>query len=162
MMWKKGAVIMASLRKTQPMEILLVEDNSGDIELIHEAFEDAKTLSHLHIVYDGEEALDFLYRRGEYFHSVRPDLILLDLNMPKKSGREVLAIIKQDSALQDIPVIVLTSSEAEPDVLESYTLHANAYIVKPSDLMQFMHVVEAVEYFWLHMVKLPPQQKKRG
>jgi len=140
----------------QPIEILLVEDNAGDIELTQEAFHDAKIVNRTHVARNGDEALDFLYRRAGFRDVVRPDVILLDLNIPRKSGQEVLAVIKQDAALQDIPVVILTSSAAERDIVVSYKLHANAYIVKPVDLAQFLKVVETVENFWLSVVKLPP------
>lgn len=145
----------------QPIEILLVEDNAGDIELTREAFQDTKMPTRLHVARDGEEALEFLYRRGRHEHAVRPDLVLLDLNMPGMDGKEVLATIKNDDGLKEIPVIILTSSEAQMDIAKSYALHANAYIVKPVSLRQFMQVVEAVEMFWLSIVKLPPHQKRK-
>ncbi len=143
------------------MEIFLVEDNPGDIELTQEAFSDTKFPHRIHIARDGEEALDFLYRRGSHAGAVRPDLLLLDLNMPRKGGKEVLAIIKEDESLKDIPVIVLTSSEAEQDILRSYKLHANAYVVKPVDFPRFVEVVEVVERFWFEAAKLPPRQKNK-
>lgn len=146
----------------KPIEILLVEDNPGDIELTQDAFADAKIANCQHVVRDGEEALDFLYRRGKHEKAIRPDLILMDLNMPKKAGIEVLQVIKRDPILQEIPVIILTSSEAEKDIVQSYALHANAYIVKPMNLAQFLGVVQAVEQFWLSVVKLPPRRRKKG
>lgn len=141
------------------MNILLVEDNPGDIELTKEAFTRTKLDNHLHIVRNGEEALEFLYRNGKHANAVRPDLILLDLNMPRTSGKEVLSIIKEDESLRDIPVIVLTSSEAEQDIATSYNLHANAYIVKPMELDQFLHVADIVGNFWLDIARLPPAMK---
>ena len=126
----------------QPIQILLVEDNSGDIELTQEAFQDAIIPNTIHVTRNGDEALDFLYKREFYKNVSRPDLILLDLNMPGKNGKEVLAIIKNDESLKDIPVLIFTSSEAENDVVKSYSLHANAYIVKPIMLPQFLEVVE--------------------
>lgn len=146
----------------QQIEILLVEDSPGDVELTQEAFLGAKIANRLHVVRDGDEALEFLYQRGRHESAVRPDLILLDLNMPRKNGKEVLAIIKADETLREIPVIVLTSSEAEMDVAKSYQLHANAYIIKPVSLQQFLQIVEAVEMFWLSVVQLPPRQKKKA
>jgi chemotaxis family two-component system response regulator Rcp1 len=145
----------------QPIEILLVEDNPGDVELTQEAFLEAKIPYHLHVVYDGDEALEYLYKQGRHEKAIRPDLVLLDLNMPGKDGKEVLAIIKEDAGLKDIPVNILTSSEAEMDIVKSYALHANAYIVKPANLLQFLEVIEGVESFWLSIVKLPPRKKKR-
>lgn len=153
---------MIKFNNPQPIEILLVEDSPGDVELTQEAFHAAEIANRLHVTRDGNEALEFLWRRGCYESAVRPDLILLDLNMPGKDGKEVLAIIKEDENLKEIPVIVLTSSEAEMDIAKSYALHANAYIVKPVSLNQFLHVVEAVEMFWLSVVKLPTRQKKRA
>ena len=148
-------------KNPQPIEILLVEDNQGDVELTQNAFHNAKIANRLHVARDGEDALDFLFQRGKYEQAIRPDVVLLDLNMPGMSGKDVLAIIKEDEAIKDIPVVILTSSDAEQDIVKSYKLHANAYIVKPVDLLQFLHVVEAVEMFWLTVVKLPPKQKKK-
>ena len=137
------------------IEILLVEDNPGDIRLTREALKDAKMLNHLSVCTDGEEAMRFLRREDEYAGSPRPELILLDLNMPKKDGREVLAEIKDLPELKRIPVVMLTTSTAEHDILESYDLHANCYITKPVDLEQFVTVVKTIEDFWLTIVKLP-------
>jgi CheY-like chemotaxis protein len=137
------------------IEILLVEDNPGDVRLTQEAFKESKLTNRLHIVRDGEEALAFLRREGPYAHAARPDLILLDLNLPKKDGREVLAVIKADDALKRIPVVVLTTSAAEQDILRAYELHANCYITKPMDLDQFLKVVQAIEEFWLVIVTRP-------
>lgn len=137
------------------IEILLVEDSPGDIRLTKEALKDAKMLNNLNVCTDGEEAMAFLRREGEYLDSPRPDLILLDLNMPKKDGREVLAEIKDDQLLKRIPVVMLTTSTAEQDILASYDLHANCYITKPVDLDQFVTVVQTIEDFWLTIVKLP-------
>lgn len=153
---------MTNFTVSQPIEILLIEDNAGDIELTQEAFHEAKTPNNLHVVRDGDEALEFLYKNGRHENAVRPDIVLLDLNMPGKNGKEVLAIVKEDENLKDIPIIIITSSEAEMDVAKSYALHVNAYIVKPVSLQQFMQVVEAVEMFWLSVVKLPPKHKKRA
>lgn len=143
------------IRKDSLVEILMVEDNPADVRLTREAFKDAKVLNNMSVVGDGEEALLFLRRQGSYAGVPRPDLILLDLNLPKKDGREVLAEIKSDPALKRIPVVVLTTSEDEKDILKAYDLHVNAYITKPVNLDQFMKVVEAVEDFWLTVVKLP-------
>ena len=137
------------------IEILLVEDNPGDVRLTQEAFKESKLTNRLHVVRDGEEALAFLRREGPYAHAARPDLILLDLNLPKRDGREVLAVIKADGALKRIPVVVLTTSKAEQDILRAYELHANCYITKPMDLDQFIAVVQSIEEFWLMIVKLP-------
>ena len=135
--------------------ILLVEDNPGDVRLTKEAFKEAKVNNNLHIVSDGVEAMDFLRRKGKYIEAPRPDIILLDLNMPKKNGREVLAEIKADPDLMRIPVLVLTISQAEEDILKSYNLHANCYIQKPVDINKFIDVVKSIEGFWLTIVKLP-------
>jgi CheY-like chemotaxis protein len=140
---------------TRPVEILLVEDSKGDIGLIEEVFEDAKIRNILHIVEDGEEAIAFLRGEGEFSDVPRPDIILLDLNLPKKDGREVLEEVKSDDKLRNIPVVVLTISKAEEDILRSYNLHANAYITKPVDFDQFIKVVKSIESFWLEIVKLP-------
>jgi two-component system, chemotaxis family, response regulator Rcp1 len=137
-----------------PIEILLVEDNPGDVRLTKEALKDAKVRNNLRVAMDGAEALAFLRKQGKHAAAPRPDLILLDLNLPKKNGREVLEEIKQDVALQHIPVVILTTSQAEQDVLESYRLRANAYVTKPVDLEQFLRVVGSIEEFWLEIVKL--------
>lgn len=137
------------------IDILMVEDNPADARLTAEAFRDAKVLNHMTVVGDGEAAMDYLHRRGRYATASRPDLILLDLNLPKKDGREVLAEIKSDPDLRRIPVVVLTTSDDQRDILRAYDLHVNAYITKPVDLDQFMRIVEAVEDFWLSVVKLP-------
>ncbi len=144
-----------------PIEILLVEDNPGDADLAREALENSKIRNTLSVVGDGEEALAFLRRSGKYAAAPRPDLILLDLNLPKKSGREVLAEIKSDDYFKRIPVVVLTVSKDEEDIMESYNLHANCFITKPIDLHQFLRVVRAIEDFWLTIVKLPPNGAKR-
>lgn len=140
----------------KPIEILLVEDNPGDADLAREALESGKVRNTLHHVSDGMAAMDFLRRQGKYAAAPRPDLVLLDLNMPKKDGREVLAEIKADADLKRIPVVILTTSRAEEDILKTYNLHANCYISKPIDLHQFIKVVQAIEDFWLTIVKLPP------
>jgi two-component system, chemotaxis family, response regulator Rcp1 len=137
------------------ISILLVEDNPGDIRLIQEVFKEYKIHNHLEIVRDGEEALDFLYKRGSYSNISLPDLILLDLNLPRKDGREVLADIKSNNQLKHIPVVVLTSSQSETDILKSYDLNANCYITKPVDLDKFIDIVKIIETFWLTIVKLP-------
>jgi two-component system, chemotaxis family, response regulator Rcp1 len=141
----------------QPIEILLVEDNPGDVELAREALETGKVRNTLHVVSDGEAAMAFLRRTGKYAGVPRPDLILLDLNLPRKDGREVLAEIKSDPDLKRIPVVVLTTSKAEEDILKSYNLHANCFVTKPIELNQFIKVVQAIEDFWLAIVKLPPK-----
>jgi len=148
-MYDKGSV--------QGIEILLVEDNPGDVRLTREALKDGKIINKLHVAEDGVEALAFLRREGKYHNAVRPELILLDLNLPKKDGREVLAEIKADVALKRIPVVILTSSAAEQDIIKSYNLHANCYVTKPVDLDQFINVVKSIEHFWLSVVKLPPE-----
>ena len=151
---------MTNGKTGRPIEILLVEDNPGDVRLVKEALRDGKVLNKLHAVKDGVEALDFLKRQGEYADAVHPDLILLDLNLPKKNGHEVLAEIKNDPDLKRIPVVVLTVSKAEEDVMITYNLHGNCYITKPIDFDQFVHVVKAIEDFWLTIVKLPPDEAK--
>jgi chemotaxis family two-component system response regulator Rcp1 len=142
---------------SRPVEILLVEDNPGDVRLTREALKEGKVRNNLHVAPDGVEALRFLRREGEYAQAVRPDLILLDLNLPKKDGREVLEEIKADPALKSIPVVILTSSSAEQDILRSYRLHANCYVTKPVDLDEFITVVRSIENFWFTIVKLPPE-----
>ena len=139
----------------RPIEILLVEDNPGDVRLTIEGLNEGKVRNNLHIARDGVEAMAFLRREGEYRDAVRPDLILLDLNLPRKDGREVLQDLKQDPALRTIPVVVLTTSRSEQDVLRSYELQANCYITKPVDLEQFITVVKSIEDFWLTIVTLP-------
>ncbi|HEV2211188.1 MAG TPA: response regulator [Verrucomicrobiae bacterium] len=141
----------------RPVEILLVEDSPSDTELTLEALREAKVRNHLSVVEDGVEAMDFLQRRGAFTKAPRPDLIMLDLNLPRKDGREVLAEIKADPVLKSIPVVVLTTSKAEQDVLRAYNLHANCYITKPVDFQQFLRVVQSIESFWLLIVMLPPR-----
>ena len=141
----------------QPLNVLLVEDNPGDARLTREALRDAKVRNELRVVVDGVEAMAFLRRENAYASAPRPDLILLDLNLPRKDGRQVLEEIKQDKNLQRIPIAVLTTSQAEKDILTSYNLHANCYITKPVDLDEFIRVVRGIEEFWLSIVKLPPQ-----
>jgi CheY-like chemotaxis protein len=138
-----------------PIEILLVEDNAADVRLTREALKDAKVHNQLHVAADGVEAMAFLRREGRHADAPRPDLVLLDLNLPKKDGREVLEESKQDPGLQNIPVVILTTSQAEEDVLRSYQLHANAYVTKPVDLERFLEVVRSIESFWLEIVRLP-------
>ncbi|MEO5345919.1 MAG: response regulator [Magnetococcus sp. YQC-9] len=139
------------------VEILLVEDSPGDVELTREALADSKMLNRLNVVEDGEEAMAYLRQQGRYAHATRPDVVLLDLNLPRKDGREVLEEIKADPELKAIPVVVLTTSQAEEDILRTYQLHANCYITKPVDLHQFFAVVKSVENFWFSVVKLPPK-----
>ncbi len=139
----------------RPVEILLVEDNPGDIRLTREALGEAKVRNNLHVATDGVEAMAFLRQQAPYANAARPDLVLLDLNLPRKDGREVLQEIKADPALRYLPVVVLTTSSAERDILESYQLYANCYITKPVDLDQFLKVVTSIEDFWLTIVKLP-------
>jgi CheY-like chemotaxis protein len=136
-------------------EILLVEDNEGDVGLIEEVFEEAKIRNSLHVAEDGEEAVLYLHSEGKFSGSPRPDLIILDLNLPKKDGREVLRDIKKDENLHNIPVIILTTSTAEIDILRAYELHANAYVIKPLDFNQFIKVVGSIVNFWLGIAKLP-------
>ena len=140
----------------RPFEVLLVEDNPGDVLLTTEALEEAKLHLTLSVVSDGVEALDFLYHRDPYAEAPRPDLMLLDLNMPRMDGREVLAEIKGDPDLRGIPVVVLTTSRAEQDIVRTYNLHANAYVTKPVDLEQFITIVHAINQFWFTIVALPP------
>ena len=139
----------------RPIDVLLVEDDPGDELMTREAFEDNKIGNNLHVVRDGEEALDFLYRRVEHADAPRPDLILLDLNLPKYDGRQVLEHVKSDDDLTDIPVVVLTTSAAEEDILRSYKLHANAYVTKPVDLDQFIRAVRQIDEFFVQVVRLP-------
>jgi two-component system, chemotaxis family, response regulator Rcp1 len=140
---------------SRSIEILLVEDNPGDVRLTREALKDAKVLNNLCVACDGIEAMAFLNRQGKYEDAIRPDLILLDLNLPKKDGREVLAEIKAHPELRRIPVVILTTSKAEEDILKTYELYANCYITKPVDLDKFIEVISAIEDFWLTIVKLP-------
>ena len=139
----------------KPIEILLVEDNPGDVDLTREALEGNKLRNNLHVVSDGEAAMAFLRHEGKYAGVPRPGLVLLDLNLPKKNGREVLAEMKADDSLKRIPVVVLTTSQAEEDIHKSYNLHANCYITKPIELGHFIKVVQAIENFWLTIVELP-------
>jgi chemotaxis family two-component system response regulator Rcp1 len=146
---------MVSEIAVHPIEILLVEDSPGDARLAREALQDAKVRNHLHWVDNGEEAMCFLRKEGKHARVPRPDLILLDLNLPRKDGREVLAEIKGDADLKRIPVVILTVSKDEEDVLKTYNLHANCFITKPIDLNQFIKIVKSIEDFWLTVVKLP-------
>ena len=139
----------------EPIEILLVEDNLGDVRLTQEVLNDGKVRNNMSVVKDGMDAVSFLQQTGEYADAPRPDIILLDLNLPKKDGREVLAEIKADPDLKNIPVVVLTTSSAEQDIFKAYDLHANCYITKPVDLDQFIKVIRSIEDFWLTIVKLP-------
>ena len=142
-----------SPRVSNPIEILLVEDNPGDVRLIKEVFKDAKIYNNMQVAYDGEAAMEIL--RKDDGNTIFPDLILLDLNLPKKDGREVLREIKGDDCLKCIPVVILTTSNAEEDLIETYKMNANCYITKPVDLDQFINVVKSIENFWLSIVKLP-------
>jgi len=141
------------------IEVLLVEDSPGDVRLTQEAFKDAKVHINLHVASDGTEAMAFLRREGQHVNSPRPDLILLDLNLPKKDGREFLAEIKGSPKLKSIPVVILTTSSLDADILRSYMLHANCYISKPVDLSGFLDVVKSIDNFWLSVVKLPRQPR---
>lgn len=138
-----------------PIEILLVEDNPGDVRLTQEALKEGKILNNLNIARDGIEAISILRREGVYADATRPDLILLDLNLPKKDGREVLMEVKKDEELRRIPVVILTTSRAEEDIIRTYDCHANCYITKPVDFDQFINVIKSIENFWLSVVKLP-------
>ncbi|WP_378739909.1 response regulator [Nocardia brasiliensis] len=142
----------------QPIDILLVEDDPGDELMTREAFEDNKIGNTLHVAHDGQEALDFLYQQGVYENAPRPDLILLDLNLPKYDGRQILERIKADPDLTHIPVVVLTTSAAEEDILRSYKLHANAYVTKPVDLDQFVTAIKHIDDFFVQVVRLPRQR----
>jgi CheY-like chemotaxis protein len=148
---------MSNAASGRPVEILLVEDNPGDVDLTRETLLDSKLLNHMSVVNNGVEAMAYLRREGKHAAATRPDLILLDLNLPKKDGREVLAEIKVDERLRRIPVVVLTTSSAEKDILQTYDLHANCYITKPVNLDQFSAVVRAIEEFWFTIVKLPSE-----
>ena len=155
-----GRYSMMSPRDLNLIEILLVEDNPGDVRLTREAMSNAKVRNNMEVVEDGVEAMAFLKKEGKYAKVFRPDLILLDLNLPKKSGLEVLKEVKDDDELKRIPVVILTSSQAEQDIIKSYDLHANAYVTKPVELEQFIQVVIAIEGFWLEIVKLAPNGEK--
>lgn len=142
----------------RPVRILLVEDNPADVRLTREAMKEAKVRNELNVALDGEDALDYLHKRGKHADVKRPDVILLDLNLPRKSGLEVLKEIKEDDELKRIPVVVITSSKAEQDIVRTYNLHANCFVTKPVDLNQFLEVVRSIEDFWLSIVRLPPQE----
>ena len=146
-----------SARRDMPLEVLLVEDSPGDVRLTQEAFRDAHASIHLQVAFDGVEAMAFLMREGAHADAIRPDIILLDLNLPKMDGREVLARIKDDVSLKTIPVVILTTSEAEADIVKSYQLQANCYLVKPVQLEAFVTLVKSINDFWLTQVKLPQQ-----
>ena len=146
---------MEPSQRNRPAEVLFVEDNPGDVRLTQQAFEDGEIFN-LHVVGDGEKALNFLNRRGEFSNAAVPDLILLDLNLPKKDGRQVLKEIKADPALRSIPVVILTTSNSEDDIAKCYELYANCYITKPTGLTQFNEVIKTMEKFWLSVVRLPP------
>jgi CheY-like chemotaxis protein len=150
---------MMEINGPQPIQVLLVEDSPGDIRLTQEALKDAKMHINLHVVRDGEAAMSFLMREGEYANAPRPDLILLDLNLPKKDGREVLKEIKESETLKVIPVVILTTSASEADILRSYSLHANCYITKPVALDGFLTVVRSIDNFWMSVVKLPSKPR---
>ncbi len=139
----------------KPIEILLVEDSPGDVRLTIEALKEAKVKNNLSVAKDGVEAMDFLHKTNQFKDAVRPDLILLDLNLPKKDGRELLAEIKSDDSLKRIPIVILTTSNSESDILKTYDLHANCYITKPVDFEQFYTVIKSIEEFWMTIVKLP-------
>lgn len=149
---------MNSAIKCGPIEILLVEDNPGDVRLTIEALNEGRFANTINVAVDGFEAMAFLRREGKYENAPKPDLVLLDLNLPKKNGREVLAEIKTDPNLKCIPVVILTSSQAEKDIVETYNLHANCYITKPVDFEQFIRVVRSIEDFWFAVVRLPPRE----
>lgn len=148
---------MANPGALRMIDILMVEDNPGDVRLTREALKSAKVLHQLNVVGDGEAALDYLYRRPPHEAATRPDLVLLDLNLPRKDGREVLSTIKGDELLRSIPVVILTTSQAEEDVLRAYSLSANCYVTKPVDFDQFTRIVQAIEEFWMTVVTLPPR-----
>jgi CheY-like chemotaxis protein len=149
---------MTEARTSFLAEILLVEDNPGDVTLTRMAMSECKIANQLHVAHDGVEALEFLRREGKFAGAVRPDLILLDLNLPRMDGRELLATIKQDPSLTAIPIVVLTTSDAERDVAKSYSLYANAYVTKPLEMSDFIEVVKGIEEFWFGCVRLPPHE----
>ena len=146
---------MSSDPDARPIEILLVEDDEGDVLLTTEALEASKITNNMHVARNGEEALRFLRREGEYADAARPDIVLLDLNLPRVDGREVLSQVKSDEDLRRIPIIVLTTSEAEEDIVRSYDLHANAYVTKPGDFNRFLQVIQSIDEFFVTVVKLP-------
>jgi len=146
------------MANSSPIDILLIEDNPGDVRLTTEALKDSKVHNTLHVAIDGVEALAYLRREGKYSEMPRPDVILLDLNLPRKTGIEVLAEIKDDESLRVIPVVILTTSSAEEDIVKSYNLHANCYITKPVELAQFIKIVQSIDNFWFTIVKLPSEK----
>ncbi len=152
-------IMMSKNITGEPIEILLIEDDPGDAELTVEAFKEAKVNNNIHIVKDGKEGIAFLKKEGKYNLSITPDIILLDLNLPKMGGIEVLSIVKEDDNLKHIPVVVLTTSSSEQDILKSYKLHANCYITKPVKLDNFIETIKTIENFWLSFVKLPGGKK---
>jgi len=152
-------MLILNNENNRPFIILLVEDNPGDVRLTQEAFKESKFLHELYVVKDGEEAMEFLYQKGKFQNVPLPDLVLLDLNLPKKSGREVLAEVKNDPDLKYIPVVILTTSEADEDIINSYKLHANCYITKPVEFDKFLNIVKKIEEFWLSIVKLPRRKE---
>ncbi len=143
----------------KPIEILLVEDSPTDVLIAHEALAEAKLLNEIHVAEDGVQAMDFLHKRGKFKDAPSPDLILLDLNLPRKNGREVLAEIKADDRLKHIPVVILTTSNAEEDILKSYNLHANCYVVKPVEFDSFVKAIQSIQHFWFSVVTLPPAKE---
>ena len=150
---------MNAIPQPRHIEILLVEDSPADVLIAREALNEAKLLNTIHVAEDGIEAMDFLYKRGKFASATRPDLILLDLNLPRKNGREVLAEIKADETLKSIPVVVLTTSSAEEDILKSYNLYANCYVVKPVEFDSFVKAVQSIQHFWFSIVMLPPAKE---
>jgi len=151
---------MYKSQKLKPVEILLIEDNPGDVRLIKEGLKENKVLNNLNVVKDGEKAIEFLKREGIYSQAPVPELIILDLNLPRKNGKEVLEYIKTNDELKLVPVVVLTSSKAEEDIISSYELNANCYITKPVNLDDFISVVKSIEFFWLCIVKLPGEEQE--
>jgi len=150
---------METVATSKPVEILLIEDNPGDIRLAREALKESKVCNILHSVIDGVDAMEFLNRLGKYSSVTRPDLIILDLNLPRKDGRQVLQEIKTDNNLKLIPVVILTTSRSEEDIVKSYQLHANCFITKPMDIIQFIKIVQSIQDFWFTIVKLPPHEE---
>ena len=142
----------------RPVEVLLIEDNPGDVRLTKEALKEGKIINNLHVTEDGVEALAYLRKQGKFKNEPLPDLILLDLNLPRKDGRELLVEIKEDQHFKHIPVVILTTSKAETDIIKSYESHANCYITKPVDMNQFIQIVKSIEHFWFYIVKLPPNE----
>jgi len=149
--------ITVNQKFNRPIEILLVEDNPGDIRLTKEAFKESNVVTNLSAVMDGAEAISYLTKQGDFANVLKPDIILLDLNIPKKDGKEVLELIKKDESLKQIPVVVLTTSNAESDIYKTYDLHANCYITKPADFNYFIDIVQSIAEFWLNIVSLPSE-----